>query len=85
MMLRIDSQRLHGVILTGLVVSVDHNPAGDTTSVTLRAIKATSYHTTYEALAAAWDGADYATMTTAWATINGSYAELQSNPTRLEA
>lgn len=83
MVIRLDSLELHGAAVSALIVSIDQNPAGDTTRLEVRAIAAaTSEQKTYGDFASAWSGDSYADVTAMWALIAGTYGQLELAPTR---
>lgn len=75
------SPNLMGVELRALIVGIS-NSAGDSfeQSLSVRIISAKSTFTTYDQLAAAWSGGNYASLQTAWAALN--YNALEANPLR---
>lgn len=75
----ISSPKLMGVELRGLIVGIS-NSAGDgfSQSLDVRIISAKSTFTTYDQLAEAWAGGNYASLQAAWAALN--YTALEANP-----
>lgn len=78
--IQIDSLQMHGVAVEGLVISADHNPSADTSSLTIRVIKTKTSLGSYGDLAIAWNGASYGTVQAAWATIAGTYEAVETDP-----
>lgn len=77
---QVDSTQLHGVALEGLVVSVDHDPRTDKSRIAMRIISTKTSLNTYRDLELAWNGASYETLQTVWATINGTYGDVETDP-----
>lgn len=75
----VSSPKLMGVELRCLIVGIS-NSAGDsfTQSLSVRVISVKSTFTTYDQLAEAWAGGNYASLQTAWAALN--YGAMASNP-----
>ena len=75
----ISSPKLMGVELRCLIVGIS-NSAGSSfaQSLSVRIISAKSTFTTYDQLAEAWAGGNYASLQTAWAALN--YGAMASNP-----
>lgn len=75
-----DSRQHHGVAFQGLVVSADHDPESDTTTVAVRVVETRTTLGSYNDLRLAWNGASYNTLQALWASINGTYDVLKNDP-----
>lgn len=75
----VSSPKLMGVELRCLIVGINNSAADSfTQSLSVRIISAKSTFTTYDQLAEAWVGGNYASLQTAWAALN--YNALEANP-----
>lgn len=75
----VSSPKLMGVELRCLIVGISNSASGSfSQSLSVRIISAKSTFTTYDQLAEAWVGGNYASLQTAWAALN--YGAMASNP-----